>query len=99
MSVNVKRINSPNKPLTKTTECSILNLNDSSKDQRSHWVAWFKKGFNKYYFNTYGVQRPLELTDYLKSPIYYSAEVVQPRNQVVCGYLCLYIEKHLTHGK
>jgi len=42
---------------------------------------------------------PLELIDYLKPPVYYNTEEIQPRNQVFCGHLCLYILKHLTLGK
>ena len=40
----------------KLNECGILNLNSSSGDG-THWVIWFKKGKDKFYFDSYGVQR------------------------------------------
>ena len=39
----------------KLNECGILNL-DSSSDDGTHWVIWFKKGKDKSYFDSYGVQ-------------------------------------------
>ena len=41
----------------KLNECGMLNL-DSSSGDGSHWVMWFKKGKNKFYFDSYGVQPP-----------------------------------------
>jgi len=86
----------PKKSLKK--ECGILNLGDSSGNG-SHWMAWFKNANKKYYFDSFGVQPPVELMDYLKPPVYYNTEQIQPRNQVFCGHLCLYVLKHLTLGK
>ena len=54
---------------TKLNECGILNL-DSSSGDGTHWVMWFKKGKDKFYFDSYGVQPPSELIAYLKSPIF-----------------------------
>ena len=34
---------------TKLNECGILNL-DSSSGDGTHWVMWFKKGKDKFYF-------------------------------------------------
>ena len=51
-------------------ECGILNLDDSLGDG-SHWTAWFKSNNEKYYFDSFGVQPPRDLTDYLKPPMYY----------------------------
>ena len=39
---------------TKLNECGILNL-DSSLGDGTHWVMWFKKGKEKFYFDSYGV--------------------------------------------
>ena len=57
----------------KLSECGILNL-DSSSGDGTHWVMWFKKGKDKFYFDSYGVQPPSELIAYLKSPIFYNSE-------------------------
>ena len=86
----------PKRP--KKNECGILNLDDTSGNG-THWVAWYKNGKNKYYFDSFGVQPPMELISYLKSPIRYNTEEIQPRDQVFCGHLCLYVLKHLTNGE
>jgi len=58
-----------------------------------------KNADKKYYFDSFGVQPPLELIDYIKPPVYYNTEEIQPRNQVFCGHLCLCVLKHSTLGK
>ncbi len=77
-------------------ECGILNLDDTS-GSGTHWVAWYKNGKDKYYFDSFGLQPPTELVNYLKSPIYYNTEQIQPINQVIviCAHLCLYVLKHM----
>jgi len=78
-------------------ECGILNLDDSTGNG-THWVAWFKKGRIKYYFDSFGIQPPLELQDYLKSFILYNTEQIQSGDQVFCGHLCLHVLKQLSAG-
>ena len=82
----------PKKP--KKKECGILNLDDTT-GSGTHWVAWYKNGTEKKYFDSYGLQPPNELVDYLHSPILYNTERVQPYDQVFCGHLCLYVLKQL----
>ena len=60
----------------KLNGCGILNL-DSSSGDGTHWVMWFKKGMDKFNFDSYGVQSPSELIAYLKWPIFYNSERVQ----------------------
>lgn len=76
-------------------ECGILNL-DEFGGGGTHWVAWYRNGVSKYYFDSYGIQPPTELIKYLKSPIYYNTEQVQRSDQVFCGHLCLHVLFHLT---
>ena len=45
---------------------------------------WFKKGKEKLYFDSYGVQPPSELIVYLRSPIFYNSERVQQNGEVFC---------------
>ena len=59
---------------------------------------WFKKGKDKFYFDSYGVQPPSELIEYLKSPIFYNSERVQQNGEVFCGHLCLFTLKQLSLG-
>ena len=86
----------PNKP--KKKECGILNLDDTA-GLGTHWVAWYKNGTEKKYFDSYGLQPPNELVDYLTPPILYNTERVQPYDQVFCGHLCLYVLKQLCGGQ
>ena len=78
----------------KINECGILNL-DSSSGDGTHWVMWFKRGKEKFYFDSYGVQPPSELIAYLKSPIFYNSERVQRNGEMFCGHLCLFTLKPL----
>ena len=82
---------------TKTNwyECGILNL-DSSSGDGTHWVMWFKKSKEKFYFDSFGVQPPSELIAYLKSPIFYNSERVQQNGEMFCGHLCLFALKQLS---
>ena len=73
-------------------ECGILNLDDTS-GSGTHWVCWFKNSNLKIYFDSYGIQPPLELINYLKKPIYYNTDRIQPTNTVISGHLCLYVLK------
>lgn len=86
----------PKKPLT--NECGILNL-DSSDGSGTHWVCWYKSREGKWYFDSYGLQPPNELIEYLKSPIFYNTERVQQADQVFCGHLCLYVLTEMNNGQ
>ena len=75
----------PKRP--KRKEFGILNLDDTT-GSGTHWVAWYKNGAEKKYFDSYGIQPPNELVAYLRSPILYNTEQIQPKDQVFCGHLC-----------
>ena len=62
----------------KLNEYGSLNL-DSSFGDGTHWVVWFKNGKDKFYFDSYGVQPPSELTAYPKSPIFTIANELTKR--------------------
>ena len=61
----------PEKP--KKKECGILNLDDS-RGNGTHWTAWYRKNDKNYYFDSYGIQPPLELKTYLRDPIVYNTK-------------------------
>ena len=52
----------PKKPNRK--ECSIVNFDKSCGPGR-YWVAWYKNGKTKIYFDSYGVQPLIEVIRYL----------------------------------
>jgi len=83
----------PKKP--KRNECAIMNLDDTSGDG---WVTWFKRGDKKWYFDSFGLPPPTELNDYL-GDVFYPTEQIQPRQEVFCGHLCLFVVKELQKGK
>ena len=103
----VKRLNIPNfrgcycinmlPKIPYRLESGILNL-DNSRGDGTHWTAWYVNNDKKIYFDSYGLQPPIELIRYLRSPIYYSTDCIQPRDTVVCGHLCLYVLKKLSDG-
>ena len=86
----------PRKPNKK--ECGIVNF-DKSGGPGTHWVAWYKNGKTKIYFDSYGVQPPLEVIKYLGSPIHYNTDQLQPSGEVFSGHLCLYVLKELSEGR
>ena len=74
----------------KLNECGIFNV-ESSSDDGTHWLMWFKKGKDKFYFDSYGVRSPSELIAYLKSPIFYNSERVQQNCEV---FAVIYVSSH-----
>ena len=86
----------PGKPNNK--ECGITNL-DKIGGPGTHWVAWYKNGKDKTYFDSYGIQPPKEVIKYLGKGINYNTDQVQPRGEVFCGHLCLYVLKELNEGR
>lgn len=86
----------PDKP--RKNECAVLNLDDSAGGG-THWVAWYRNNSKNWYFDSYGLQPPIELRRYLKDPVFYNTESLQPKGEVFCGHLCLYVLKQLSSGR
>ena len=103
----VKRLNIPNfrgcycvntlPKIVHKSECGILNL-DNSRGNGTHWTVWLICNSYKIYFDSYGLDPPLELIKYLGPSIYCNTDCIQPRDTVVCGHLCLYVLKKLSDG-
>ena len=74
-------------------ECGVLSLDDTSGNG-THWVAWYRDNGKNYYFDSYGIQPPI-----LRSPIFYNTEQIQPKQEVFCGHICLYVLKQLSLEK
>ena len=92
----------PNNPREK--ECGVLNLN-TSRESGSHWVAFYKDGGKRIYFDSFGQVVPLELQKYLKTSkefsedkpvIQQNTDIVEKENKTNCGHLCLYILDNLS---
>jgi hypothetical protein len=78
-------------------ECGIVNF-DSSSGDGTHWVAYWKNGPVKVYFDSYGLDPPIEILHYL-SPIRTQTFQLQGVDDVICGHLCLYVLRELTAGR
>ena len=92
---------------TRKTECGILNL-ETTQENGSHWVAWYKDDKECYYFDSFAEPPPLEILQYLKTPqelildipvIKRNAVTVQHDTSNECGSLCVYVLKHLSNGR
>ena len=69
-------------------ECGIVNF-DKSEGPCMHWVTWYKNGKTKIYFDSYGVQPPIEVIEYLGSryviiPISFNWQ--DKSFEVICAY-------------
>lgn len=85
----------PSKPYK--NECGILNLNTSNQNG-SHWVAWYKNDNFKFYFDSYGdANPPKELVKYLgEDNLCYNDRRYQDYNDPpICGHLCLEFLKNI----
>ncbi len=87
-------------------ECGILNLN-THLQKGSHWTCWYKKGKERYYFDSFAEPPPRELLCYLKTStemieeipaIKCNAVTVQHDQSIECGSLCLYLLKQMSEG-
>lgn len=85
-------------------ECGILNL-DSHLQKGTHWTCWYKRGKDRYYFDSYGEPPPIEMIEYLKTRgerglpiIKRSAVTVQHDQSSECGSLCLYVLAQMSDG-
>ena len=94
----------PTKPLEK--ESGIVNFN-TSKEPGSHWVAYYKDGAKRIYFDSFGQITPIEVQKYLKTKdeftnddavIERNTDIVQEPNTSICGHLCLYVLDKLSKG-
>ena len=90
----------------KETECAVINLNNSDQSG-SHWVAFYKHGDQRYYFDSFGQIPPTEIQKYLKTPEEYkhnipviqrNTDIVQKPNTNICGHLCIYVLDQLNKG-
>jgi hypothetical protein len=86
------RDNLPNKINDK--ECGIVNL-DSTDGNGTHWVAYYKHNNNRIYFDSFGLDAPIELQKYLGKPYIYQTFQLQNAKDSICGHLCLFVLSEL----
>jgi hypothetical protein len=79
-------------------ECDIINLDDS-RGKGTHWCCWFKRVGFKCYFDSFGLQPPNEIVQYLKTGILYSTDRIQPYGTAICRHLCIKVLNRLRMVK
>lgn len=73
------------------TECGVINL-DSEIGPGTHWVSYYKKKKDCFYFDSFGDLRPpQEFVSYIDKNcvIHFNYKRFQNYNTVICGHLCL----------
>lgn len=78
-------------------ECGVVNL-DSTEGSGTHWVAYYKNGNNHIYFDSFGLDAPVELQKYLGKPYRYQTFQLQNAEDSICGHLCVFVLKELCNG-
>ena len=82
----------------KCKECGVVNL-DSTEGNGTHWVAYYKNDDECIYFDSFGLDAPIELQQYLGNPYRYQTFQLQDAEDSICGHLCLHVLNELCNGK
>jgi len=81
----------------KEKECGIVNL-DSTENDGTHWVCYYKNRNKKLYFDSFGLDPPYEIKDYLGDNVLMSTFQIQKLGTNHCGQLCLIVLYELSNG-
>ena len=83
---------------TSKNECFILN-HDISSNNGTHWTCLFVKNAIAYYFDSFGLDPPLEILDYCKGlERYCSTYKIQQYDEVICGHYSIFMLHSLSKG-
>ena len=74
-------------------ECGIINL-DSFTGPGTHWVCYVKNNTGNQYFDSFGLQSPKEVINYLPGLKFNNIQY-QSKDSFLCGYYCLFFIKML----
>jgi hypothetical protein len=79
-------------------ECFILN-HDLSCNNGTHWTCLFVKNGVAFYFDSFGLDPPLEILDYCKGlERYCSTSKIQKYDEVICGHYSIFVLYSLSKG-
>ena len=70
-------------------ECGIVNLDDI-QGPGTHWTVYRITKKENGYFDSFGLQMPEEIAEYLGKNTIYSPDDLQDRNSIFCGLWCIY---------
>src|SRR5689334_22618032 len=82
----------------------IINLQSSSANKNgTHRLCYVQKGQEGFYFDSFGVVAPLEVTEFVKlqdlKHFGYNTREIQNLKSEKCGYFCLALLIFLKHNK
>ena len=78
----------------------IVNMQNSTEGNGSHWIAFIKRDDTSFYFDSYGFVPPIAIIDFLKpSKIAYSDNDVQYLTSQECGWYCISFLKYMQNSK
>ena len=83
---------------TSENECFILN-HDISSNNGTHWTCLFVKNGIAFYFDSFGLDPPLEILNYCKGlERYCSTSKIQAYNEIICGHYSIFMLYSLSKG-
>jgi len=79
----------------------IVNMEDSTAGNGSHWVAVYFEGpgYVPLYFDSFGIDPPLAIIDFMKkchNKCIFSTKEIQNINSGFCGQYCLYFLNEMS---
>ena len=79
-------------------ESLILNMDESSGNG-THWTSLFVTENDSYYFDSFGLPPPKEVTHYCpNNSRYYNTFKIQKPEEVICGHYCIYVLYKLSNN-
>jgi hypothetical protein len=74
----------------------IVNMQDSTDGNGTHWVAMIKDNDNNFYFDSFGCIAPIEVCNFLKD-FKYNEKEIQDVDSKACGWYCLDFFKSMSY--
>jgi len=66
----------------------IVNMQSFNVGNGTHWICFNNNEGNIFYFDSYGIEPPLEILKHAKS-CYYNVKKIQDYNSEACGWFCV----------
>ena len=86
------------KARTSKNECFILN-HDNSSNNGTYWTCLFVKNDVAFYFDSFGLDPPLDILDWCKGlERYCSTSRIQKNDEVICGHYTIFMLHSLSKG-
>ena len=79
----------------------IVNMQDSTEGNGTHWVCVYIENKHALYFDSFGCLPPIEIVNFLKpfQPYLYNKKDIQNIRSSICGYYCFYVLWFISRHK